>query len=156
MIIEKRDENGLLHCEDGPAMIFEDGEELYYNHGKLYGKTYKDFTMNGNNVTGKLTVFFETDEEGWDFPHRWDGPAIVFPDKKEEWWVHGRHVDFYTIIEKNTSLPDDHLVWTDLEKNIFLSAIQDFQKVSVSSALWKNRQDAVLLALEHAHESVSK
>jgi hypothetical protein len=30
------DENEELHCENGPALILDDGSELYYRHGILH------------------------------------------------------------------------------------------------------------------------
>ena len=31
-----RDENGFLHAENQPALVYRDGSEYYYNHGLLH------------------------------------------------------------------------------------------------------------------------
>jgi len=50
---------GGIHCEDGPAVIWPNGEEEYWVDGKR---------------------------------HREDGPAIIWPDGQKEYWVDGKRV----------------------------------------------------------------
>lgn len=33
--VYKTDIGGAVHCEDGPAVVYKDGTEFYYNHGNL-------------------------------------------------------------------------------------------------------------------------
>lgn len=32
----KRDQNGLLHCDDGPAVTADDGSFVFYRHGRIH------------------------------------------------------------------------------------------------------------------------
>jgi hypothetical protein len=54
--VEYRDENGVLHREDGPALIYNNGEENWYKRGRLHRenglpaiikKEYKLYMVNG-------------------------------------------------------------------------------------------------------------
>lgn len=62
-ILEKRNANGELHCEDGPALIHEDKNGLtkcWYVDGKL---------------------------------HRRDGPALEFSDGYKEWYLNNHLIN---------------------------------------------------------------
>lgn len=30
------DNSGNFHCDDGPAIVYDNGHEVYYNHGKFH------------------------------------------------------------------------------------------------------------------------
>ncbi len=54
--VEYRDENGVLHREDGPAVIYNSGEENWYKKGRIHRenglpaiikKEYKLYIVNG-------------------------------------------------------------------------------------------------------------
>ena len=32
----KRDQNGLLHCDDGPAVTSADGSFVWFKHGRIH------------------------------------------------------------------------------------------------------------------------
>ena len=51
-----KNENGELHREDGPAIIFPDGIQHWF--------------INGNF-------------------HREDGPAVIYPDGRQYWYING-------------------------------------------------------------------
>ena len=52
-----RNKRGQFHREDGPAVIYPDGEQHWYIHGQL---------------------------------HREDGPAIIFADGSRFWYINGK------------------------------------------------------------------
>jgi len=73
------DEDGEHHRENGPAIIYPDGAEYWYNNGKLHRE-------GGPAVTDPSGY-----EEWWDNGklHRENGPAIIHPDGVEEWYKNG-------------------------------------------------------------------
>lgn len=74
------DEKDLLHCEDGPAMIYHHtGREEWYQHGKLH------------RLDGPA-IYIPRKYEAWyinGYKHRDDGPAIIQANGRQEWWYHG-------------------------------------------------------------------
>ena len=73
-------QEGQLHREDGPAILYQDGTTEWYKNGKLHRedgpaviipdgarKWYKN---------GKI--------------HREDGPAVIYQDGTEKWFIDGR------------------------------------------------------------------
>jgi len=108
MIIEKRDDSGRFHCEDGPAWEFEDGEKRWYIHGLLfkmidrYGDIYHMSSIDRvkygtvlHSINGPAIERADGTKEWWvdGLRHRENGPAIDNPEKNiREWWVKGeRH-----------------------------------------------------------------
>ena len=77
--IEWLDEDGMLHNEDGPAIVFDDGIRMWYRHGKLHRE-------DGPAIEGLRGM-----EEWWldDKRHRDDGPAITWNPDDKEWWKNG-------------------------------------------------------------------
>lgn len=76
--------DGVPHRDDGPAMVSEDGTEVWYR----YGKRHRDGGPAVIDPDG-VEMWF-TDGE----LHRDGGPAVVRRGGGEEWWVHGvRHRD---------------------------------------------------------------
>ena len=67
------DDQGRLHCEDGPALTLEDGSEYWYCHGHLH-------RVNGPAVSNSNGL------EWWEKGkmHRTDGPASIFYNYKGE------------------------------------------------------------------------
>lgn len=74
-----RDNQGRLHCEDGPAVYYSDGSvEVWYWHGKIHrkgGPAYKYGSSIKWYRHGRL--------------HRLDGPAVETYYEKS-WWKDGR------------------------------------------------------------------
>lgn len=68
---EKRNENGNLHCEDGPAIVrrYEDGsmEYEYYNDGRKH-------RLDGPAIDGPNSTEYWVEGQ----PHRDGGPSIIY------------------------------------------------------------------------------
>ena len=81
-IKEYRNEEGLLHREDGPALIKEDREEWYLNG--VIGRT-----------DGPSVVYYNGDQRWYynNILHRAGGPAIILADGTEEWYNNGVKVE---------------------------------------------------------------
>ena len=93
---------GAVHRTDGPAVIYSDGTETWYQHGKLH-------RLDGPAVihaNGSRSWFQDGLRHRTDGPaivradgskvwyqngklHRTDGPAVVFPDGGCSWYIHG-------------------------------------------------------------------
>ena len=72
-----------LNRTDGPAVIFDDGTEEWYQSGKLH-RTNEPAVMGSHGrkmwwQNGKL--------------HRVDGPAVVCSDGRKEWWIKHQRLD---------------------------------------------------------------
>lgn len=79
--------DGVLHRDDGPAVIWADGSTGWYRHGVLH----RDDGPAEEHAGGYL---------GWydhDRQHRLDGPARVWHDGTEEWFLFGRFVSRYSV-----------------------------------------------------------
>ena len=71
--------NGILHREDGPALVECDGSLEWYQHGQLH------------RVNGPAVEDVDGTKEWWQYGqlHRIDGPAIEHPDDYTEWAFNG-------------------------------------------------------------------
>lgn len=70
------DERGLLHKDEGPAMILQDGSKFWYCHGKKH------------RIDGPAIEYYNGDGS-WYYQgqrHRLDGPAIDWVGIKE-WYI---------------------------------------------------------------------
>ena len=77
--IRWRDEDGRLHRDNGPAMIWPDGAQYWYQHGKCH------------RDDGPAVI--KPDGKYWykhSKLHRDDGPARIWPDGRKHWYQHGR------------------------------------------------------------------
>jgi hypothetical protein len=83
--------NGVLHRDDGPAILLRDGTKRWYQNGRLH-------RANGPAIE------YPTGRKDWyqnDFLHRFDGPAIEYSQGGYEWWANGvRHRDDGPAIER--------------------------------------------------------
>ena len=77
---EWRNVDGVLHREDGPAIILSSGSQLYYRHGKEH------------RIDGPAVEWAIGSKEWWvnGQLHREDGPAIEWANGTNEWWLHGK------------------------------------------------------------------
>ena len=77
--------HGVLHCDDGPAAIYNNGQFLeYYQHGLLHRDGGPAVIVD----TG-LEKYYQYGEL-----HREDGPAVVRARGTHEYFIHGkRHRD---------------------------------------------------------------
>jgi hypothetical protein len=71
--------NGLLHRENGPAVIRSDGRDEWFLNGRRH------------QPDGPAVVWSNGYEAWWlhGQRHRPDGPAQIWPDGLEEWWLNG-------------------------------------------------------------------
>jgi hypothetical protein len=118
------DAQGVLHKEDGPARIWNDGVEEWYINGRLHrdndlpafkGRNKQIWYQHGKvHRVGKPAVLYEyeganhTKREEWHVDgkcHKLDGPAILkiitSPDSQEEvdraeyWYVNNTIITIY-------------------------------------------------------------
>jgi hypothetical protein len=68
--------DGEFHRDDGPAVLYGDGDETWYSYGKKHradGPAVYWGSVKKWYFEGKL--------------HRLDGPAVLFKDGRGEWWI---------------------------------------------------------------------
>ena len=81
-MVEWTDKHGELHRDDGPAVIYQNGEQRWYQHGEPHRED------------GPAVIWLD----GTRFwrqhgkQHRDDGPAIVRANGTQEWWWYGEAV----------------------------------------------------------------
>ena len=77
--IEHKDASGLLHKDDGPAVITDKGDKFYYKHGLINRSNGPAIIMvDGTKIYCKNNL-----------PHRIDGAAKIFPNGEREYWING-------------------------------------------------------------------
>ena len=100
--------NGLLHREDGPAVIIEPFIKKWYKHGMKHREdgpacecgSYKEWWLEDrlHNIDNPAIIGAYS-KEWWLFGnrHRLDGPAVVRdmkvykdPNYEQEWWLFGK------------------------------------------------------------------
>ena len=77
-------EDGQLHRERGPAVIWPDGAEEWWLNGQLHRDVGPAVILLGG-------------EEWWyrnDKLHREDGPAVIWADSAVEWFLNGKDLSF--------------------------------------------------------------
>ncbi len=77
-----RDEDGQRHRDDGPAVIYTDGTQLWYQHGKQH----RDGGPAAIWING-TQVWYQHGKQ-----HREDGPAIIRANGEQRWYWHGEEV----------------------------------------------------------------
>ena len=89
VVEEHRDEEGRRHREDGPAVVWDDGTEVWYRHGQWHRED------------GPAVVYSDGSEYWYRHGqrHREDGPAIVWPDGTEVWYLLGTRVKPFNEVE---------------------------------------------------------
>ena len=70
---------GVLHREEGPAIITGQGSAFWYQNGRLH------------RTDGPAIEWSDGRKEWWvnDQLHRIDGPALTRYDGTPEWWIYG-------------------------------------------------------------------
>ena len=100
--IIRKNNKGEIHCENNPAIEYEDGSKEWYNNGKLhredgpaidYSNEIKEWYVNGkkHRIDGPAMIFFGTKE--WynnGIRHRSDGPAIELSNGNKYWYINGQ------------------------------------------------------------------
>lgn len=71
--------DGLLHREDGPAIVWLNGIGQWYRDGFRHRED------------GPAVIWANGTEEWFfnDWRHREGGPAVIWSNGREEWWVDG-------------------------------------------------------------------
>lgn len=88
--------DGVVHRDDGPAIIFKDGTRVWYQHGKIHRE-------NGPAI--------EHPDGGTEWSqnnrlHRTDGPAVEYPTGLRYWFVNGFLINGYRHFQKVSNCPD--------------------------------------------------
>jgi hypothetical protein len=81
--------NGLLHREDGPALIYWDETQVWYRNGELHRK-------------GGPAVIYKYGHQAWYRAgklHREDGPAIFCENVSCLWYLNGGLADKETVLD---------------------------------------------------------
>ncbi len=78
-----RDEHGLQHRDDGPARIWPNGMQEWWQHGELHRGDDNPAMIE----SGGTRVWYQHGE-----CHRDDGPAAIWSDGTQFWYWHGRMV----------------------------------------------------------------
>ena len=75
--------NGELHCVNGPAVEFADGDKFWYIHDKLH------------RVDGPAIEYTNGDKEWYIHGehHRVDGPAVEYTNGSKAYWHMGKQID---------------------------------------------------------------
>jgi hypothetical protein len=74
--------DGFLHCEDGPALKYQNGAKFYYLYGKLHRLDGPAVIDSKGNATWFLNGII----------HNLHGPAIIWSTRGktlQEWWING-------------------------------------------------------------------
>lgn len=91
----KRYYNGKLHCIDGPAVEYADGDKFWYQNGKLHRDDGPAL------ITDKCKQWIHNGEL-----HRINGPAVEWNNGRKEWWVKGelKYNNYATVNYKSLTL----------------------------------------------------
>jgi hypothetical protein len=98
-------QNGLLHCEWGPAIIYPDGTQKWCYMGWIHKEdgpavirpdgTQEWYYMSLRHRTDGPAVIKPDGTQKWYYMgwiHRTDGPAIIYSNGTQEWWLDGKRV----------------------------------------------------------------
>ncbi len=102
-IIVWSDDDGQWHRDDGPAILWPDGTQDWYRHGKIHREDgpaviradgTRIWWQNGerHRDNGPAVIRADGRQEWWQHHrrHKDDGPAVIAADGTQEWWQHGR------------------------------------------------------------------
>ena len=81
---------GAVHRTDGPAVIYSDGTETWYQHGKLH-RLDGPAVIHANGVE----MWYYKGER-----HRTGGPAVIRPNGVCHWFLFGSQVSEEEFIER--------------------------------------------------------
>jgi antitoxin component YwqK of YwqJK toxin-antitoxin module len=94
--------NGKLHREDGPAVIYGSGRQVWYQNGKLhrddgpaiiYVSRLQEWYQNGKLHRDDGPAYINGDCQEWyqnGKMHRLDGPAIIYGSGRQDWYQNGK------------------------------------------------------------------
>lgn len=75
---------GLLHREGGPAVEYPDGNKEWYFDNELHRDDGPAIEYPSHQNRGKTSLVYQWCQHGR--LHRIDGPAIIWSDGNQEWW----------------------------------------------------------------------
>lgn len=86
-------DNGQIHREDGPAIIYDNGGKEWCKRGKRH------------RDNGPAIICSDNSTEWWlnDKLHRENGPASIYSDGTKQWYIHGNELteeQFNQILDK--------------------------------------------------------
>lgn len=113
IVRNKYDSQGRLHCTDGPAVLYPNGNYEWRYKGLLH------------RYDGPA-IFFDGCYEWWinGKKHRIGAPAITHPDGYQEWWTNG--IQYYPLnIDSHQSNIYEVLSSKDYQDNLDTSDFQD-------------------------------
>ena len=71
--------DGKKHREDGPAVIFDDGDKMWFYEGEKHREDGPAVIVEGASEWYHHGIL-----------HREDGPAMLYADGSEYWFLHGK------------------------------------------------------------------
>jgi hypothetical protein len=94
------DSNGKFHRDDGPAVIYADGDKAWYQHGKFH------------RDDGPAVEYADGDKFWYqhDKRHRYDGPAVEHADGTNEWWLNDELLTFEEWLDKVNMSDEDKVM----------------------------------------------
>ena len=110
IIIQYLDNLGSLHREDGPAIIYDSGNQYWYSHGSLH------------RDGGPAIELYDGSKEWYKrgFCHREDGPAVMWMPTENNpfrchWYVNGEHMRSPEQFQLYTECTDEELMFLILK-----------------------------------------
>jgi hypothetical protein len=91
-----KNQQGLLHREDGPAVVYSDGTREWYRNDQLHREDGP-------------AVVFPDGRKYWyrnDRRHREDGPAIIYPNGRK-WYLHGEQLSEEEFLRRTAGTKDN-------------------------------------------------
>ena len=101
-----RNAAGKVHRDDGPAMIYPDGSQMWYKNDLRHREDgpavirsdgYQAWYRNGNRHREDGPAMTNPNgEERWfrnGMMHRVNGPAVTYPNGTQGWYMHGNHFE---------------------------------------------------------------
>ena len=82
-LLELRDDDGKLHCDDGAALIDQYGNKFWYQHGKQH----REDGPATEYTDGSKFWFFR------DMRHRIDGPASEYSGGRKDWFYFDERIE---------------------------------------------------------------
>jgi hypothetical protein len=75
------DSNNEFHRDDGPAVVYANGDKFWYKHGVVHRE-------------GGPAIIRANGSQSWLYNgvlHREGGPAVIYPNGLYSWFTHGLH-----------------------------------------------------------------
>lgn len=90
--------DGVLHRENGPAVIHSNGTQFWYSRGQRHRED------------GPAAIYYNGAEEWYRFDllHREDGPAVIFKTGDVKWYLEDTQVN-RQFFQKYTGLTDEEM-----------------------------------------------